>query len=130
MNRAGLAVDLVALERAAGIDDGRSADLRFGLHDARTLEAKARVMRAAILAGDAVALAAAIGRPAGLDHHGHLAAARGHHAGVHRRGTDRRVRGVDVGPVDGDVLLAARGTGQLARRARLPLDLRAGGRAG
>src|SRR5262249_34210769 len=129
VDRARLAADLVAFERTPGIDDDRSADLRFGLHDARTLEAIARAVRTPVLAGDPVALAAAIGRPAGLEHHRDLAAALRHHAGVQGRGADRRAGGVDVGPVDANVLLAASGTGQRMQRARLALDVCPGERA-
>src|SRR5262249_4495521 len=124
VNRAGLAADLIALEGATGIDEERRAgDLWLGLHDARTLEAKTPRVRAPVVAGDAVALAAAIGRPAGLDHHRDLAAAIRHHAGVHGRGADRRAGSVDVGPRDVDRLVAAGRTGQLVRRARLALDV-------
>src|ERR1043165_9607445 len=118
-DRARFGLDLVAGERAAGLEEGRpgrSPRGRGGSDD--TLEAKAAAVRPTVAALDAVALAAAKGglRAAELQRE-HTAAVR-HRARVDRRGADMRFGAEGIGAPQVIVLVATSRAGHLVQRAR------------
>src|SRR5690349_3133442 len=77
----------------------RAAGVAATASDSRA-QAEAAAIRAPVLARDAVALATAVGGPAGLDGERELAAAVARHACVDGRDADRRAQVVDLGAPD------------------------------